>query len=103
MKVSEITVSDVAEFMNLEEGEYSRDKISYLLEAAKEYVSDYTGIPQKTEETEEKTLDDYQKFPFAVMVVCQDMYDNPAFYVEKSNVNKVVDSILHMHRRNLVG
>lgn len=100
MKVSEITVADVAEHIGLEEGEYKPETLEVMLEAAKEYVADYTGIPQHSENTTEKTLDDYAKFPLAVYVICQDMYDNRAYYADKSNVNKVVESILNMHRRN---
>ena len=36
------------------------------------------------------------------MVLVQDMYDNRAMYVEKDNINRVVDSILFKHRRNFV-
>lgn len=102
MKVSEMTIGDVAKYLNLEEDEYSSVQMSAILLAAKEFVSDYTGIPQKTEDAEGKTLDDYEKFTLAVMVLCQDMYDNRSYYVERSNVNKVVESILNMHRINFL-
>lgn len=100
MKVSEIKIEDVAEYLKLEDDEYSSVQMTAILTAAKEYVSDYTGIPQKTDTTEGKTLDDYEKFTLAVMVLCQDMYDNRSYYVERNNVNKVVESILNMHRTN---
>ena len=104
MKVSEITIKDVAEYLRLEEDDYSAVQMTAMLDAAKEFVSDYTGIPQHENVTDSvtKTLDDYEKFPIAVFALCQDMYDNRALYVEKSNVNKVVDSILNMHRTNFV-
>lgn len=100
MKVSKMSITDVAKYMKLEDDEYDSDMMEVILIAAKEYVSDYTGIPQYTEGIEGNTLDDYEKFPLAVMVLCQDMYDNRSYYVERSNVNKVVESILNMHRRN---
>lgn len=99
MKVSEMTIEDVAEYLHLDE-EYSTVQMIAILEAAKEYVADYTGIPQYTAESTCKTLDDYAKFPLAVLVLCQDMYDNRSYYVERNNVNKVVESILNMHRTN---
>ncbi len=102
MKVSEITIEDVAEHLRLEDDEYSSVQLTAILEAAKEYVADYTGIPQHTDGSIGTTLDDYAKFPIAVFVLCQDMYDNRSFYVERNNVNKVVQSILDMHRVNLV-
>lgn len=100
MKVSEMTVKDIAKYMNLEEDEYDADLMEIILTAAKEYVSDYTAIPQYSDIAVGKTLDDYEKFPLAVMVLCQDMYDNRSYYVERNNVNRVVASILNMHRRN---
>lgn len=102
MKVSEITIEDIAEYLRLDDDEYSSVQMMAILTAAKEYVSDYTGIPQKSETVDGKTLDDYEKFPLAVMVLCQDMYDNRSYYVERNNVNKVVDSILNMHRTNFL-
>jgi len=47
-------------------------------------------------------LDAYEDFVIAVYVLCQDMYDNRSYYVEKDNVNKVVESILGMHCLNLL-
>ena len=31
------------------------------------------------------------------MVLCQDMYDNRSMYVDKNNMNKVVEAVLGMH------
>ena len=100
MKVSEITISDVAAYLKLEEGEYDTNILTTILTAAKEYVAEYTGIPQFSEENAGNTLDDYTTFPIAVYVLCQDMHDNRSYYVDKSNINKVVSSILDMHRTN---
>ena len=37
-----------------------------------------------------------------VFILCQDMWDNRALYVDSSNVNKVVESILGLHSVNLL-
>jgi len=37
-----------------------------------------------------------------LLVLVQDMWDNRTLYVDKSNVNKVVDSILGLHAVNLL-
>ena len=50
----------------------------------------------------EDELDDHEDLYTAFMVLCQDMYDNRAMYVDKNNVNRVVDSILFRHRTNFV-
>lgn len=94
MKVSEITVTDVARYIH-EDDEDSALSIVPMLETAKHYVKEYTGL------TEEE-IDEHEDFYIAVMVLCQDMYDNRCMYVDKSNVNKVVSTILNMHCVNLL-
>ena len=37
-----------------------------------------------------------------VFILCQDMWDNRTLYVDKSNLNKVVDTILGMYSVNLL-
>lgn len=93
MKVSEITVDHVAEFIRADD--YDSDQVKAMLESAKAFVRSYTDL------TDEE-VDSHEEFYTAVMVLCQDMYDNRVLYVEKSNLNKVVDSILGMHRKNLL-
>ena len=104
-KVSEITIQDVADYLRL--GDYDEIEIETYLNIAKNYISNYTGIPEanydedETEETEEiETLDSYADFVIVVYVLCQDMYDNRSMYVNSGNINKVVQSILDMHTRN---
>ena len=94
MKVSEINVNEVVRYLRVDDEESSQI-LHPILAAAKEYVKDYTGL------TEEE-LDTHETFYTAVMVLCQDMYDNRCMYVEKSNVNKVVSTILDMYCVNLV-
>lgn len=94
MKVSEITTEHVAEYLRIDE-ENESEKLYPILTAAKSYISNYTGIPLEE-------LDNYEEFYTAVMVLCQDMYDNRSYYVERNYVNKTVSAILDMHRRNLV-
>lgn len=47
-------------------------------------------------------LDACADFVIAVYILCQDMWDNRSMYVDKSNLNRVVDTILGMHRVNLL-
>lgn len=93
MKVSEVMPADLAEFLRLDECQ--EDEMQRILDSAKDYIRDYTGL------TDEE-IDTHADFPTALLVLCQDMYDNRAMYVEKSNVNRVVESILNMHRVNLL-
>ena len=100
-KVSEITVDDIASYIRLTEVDETDKKVlQTYLNIAKNYISNYTGIPEKSEKEGEDTLDTYSDFIIVVYVLCQDMYDNRSMYVDSTNINKVVQTILDMHTRN---
>ena len=95
-KVSEITSSDVAEYIRLiEVSEDDTNTLNNLIGISKTFIEKYTG------HTEEE-LDNYQDFIIVVLVLCQDMWDNRTLYVDKTNLNKVVETILGMHSVNLL-
>ena len=101
MKVSEITVKDIANYLRLSEvSEEDNKNIELFLNIAKNYIENYTGIPQMSDDKEEETLDTYSDFIIVVYVLCQDMYDNRAMYVDGKNINNTVKTILDMHTRN---
>lgn len=108
MKVSEITVDNIVSFLHLEKGDYNPEEIEAILIAAKQYVANYTGIPQAGNTESDETLDDHPDFYTVVMVLCQDMHDNRSYAADikygesQQGVNFVVDSILGMHARNLL-
>lgn len=93
MKVSEIETEHVAEYLRLDE--YDEDQMSAILDSAKAFIRSYTGLT----DDEINTHDD---FYIVVMILCQDMYDNRCMYVDKNNINKVVETILGMHCVNLL-
>lgn len=95
MKVSEIKVSDVANYLRLEEGEYTDTEIQNLIDIAKTFIKSYTGL-------DEDSIDRHEDFIIVVYVLCQDMYDNRSLHIDKSNLNKVVETILDMHCVNLL-
>ena len=95
-KVSEITIADVARYIRLDD--YELGDIETYLNIAKNYISSYTGIPVTSEEGE--SLDDFPDFVIVVYILCQDMHDNRTLYVDKTNINKTVQTILDMHTRN---
>ncbi len=95
-KVSDITYNDVAEYIRLDE--LTQDDINTLislLNISKNFIINYTGRTAAE-------LDNYQDFVIVVLILCQDMWDNRTLYVDKSNLNKVVDTILGMHSVNLL-
>lgn len=92
--VSDITYQDVAEYCRIDE--LSQDDINTLnnlIDVAKSFIRSYTG---------QDDLDMYNDFVIVVFILVQDMWDNRTMYVDKSNLNKVVDTILGMHAVNLL-
>ena len=95
-KVSEITIGDVARYIRVDD--YEEIDIKTYLNVAINYISSYTGIPVTSEDGE--SLDDFADFVIVAYILCQDMHDNRTLYVDKNNINKVVQTILDMHTRN---
>lgn len=93
MKVKEIKTENVAQYLRLDE--YDEEEMTALLDSAKAFIRSYTGLT----DDEINTHDD---FYIVVMILCQDMYDNRCMYVDKNNINKVVETILGMHCVNLL-
>lgn len=93
MVVSKITASDVAAFLRLDDA--TDPLLVPMMDAAKQFIVDYTGLAAYE-------LDEHKDLYIAYMVLIQDMYDNRAMYVDKDNINRVVDSILFRHRVNFV-
>lgn len=93
MKVSEIEVEHVAQYIKLDE--YDEDELQAILDSAKAFVQSYTGLSKDE-------VDQHEDFYIVVMILCQDMHDNRCIYVDKNNLNKVVDTILGMHCVNLL-
>ena len=94
--VSNITSQDLADYIRIVEVTVDDlNTLNTLLSVAKTFIMNYTG------HTEEE-LDDYQDFVIVVLILCQDMWDNRILYVDKTNLNKVVETILGMHSVNLL-
>jgi hypothetical protein len=96
VKVSDITVTDVIDYLRLDEvSEADRAFLETALSSAKSFVYNYTGLSSEQ-------ADLYSEFVIAIYVLCQDMFDNRTLYVSSSNVNKVVEAILGLHSVNLL-
>lgn len=95
-KVSDITSQDIADYIRLVEVEQDDlNTLNNLLNVAITFIQNYTGHTQDE-------LDNYQDFVIVVLILCQDMWDNRTLYVDKTNLNKVVETILGMHSVNLL-
>ncbi len=100
-KVSEITIKDISNYIRLTEvSDEDKIELQTYLNVAKSYISSYTGIPIISNEVGTETLDSHSDFIIVVYALCQDMYDNRTMYVDNTNINKMVQTILDMHTRN---
>lgn len=97
MKVSEITTGDICAHLRVDEVYILEDRsyLEIIKKAAVEYVKSYTGL-------DDGGIDQHEDITIAVLVLISDMYDNRQIYVDKSNTNRVVDTILGMHCINLL-
>ena len=95
-KVSEVTSTDLAAFLRVGEvTPYEEGFLNTIIGAATAYMCKYTGLTSEQ-------LDESQDFVQVLLVLCQDMYDNRALYVDSANVNRMAQSILDMHSVNLL-
>ena len=91
-KVSEITTSDIAEYIRIGEvDDADKKQLETLFIIAKDYIKNYTALDD---------LDEYADLVIVVYILIQDMWDNRTMYIDKGNQNKVVQTILDMHTRN---
>ena len=95
-KVSQITANDIATYIRLDDVTVDdTNTLNNLLAVAKSFIVNYTG-------RSEEELDNYPDFVIVVFILCQDMWDNRTLYVDKTNLNKVVETVLGMHSVNLL-
>lgn len=95
-KVSDIAVSDIQNYLRISELTGADEKyLETIKNVAIDFIKNNTGV-------DDDTIDQYADFIIVVYVLCQDMYDTRSYYVDGNNVNKVVQTILDMHSRNLL-
>lgn len=94
MKISEVTINDLKEYANVDH-DYDDRIFSNILSSSKAYIKSYTGL-------NEEQIDSKEELTIALMVLCNEMYENRIYTVENDKVNKIVNSILDMHSINLL-
>lgn len=96
MKVSEITVNHLADYLVLDNLSPSETELlETLLLASKNYIKSYTGLT-------DDEIDNHEDLVIVVYILTQDMWDNRTLYVDNKSLNKVVETILGMHSVNLL-
>lgn len=98
MKVSQITNKELADYLKLTY-EYLSDgekiELDNMLNISRKFITSYTGLT-------DKQIDEHEDFAIVVYVLVADMYDTRSMYVDKNNLNRVVETILGMHSINLL-
>lgn len=94
MKISDVSIEDIKQYANIYHNE-DDNLIFSILTAVKSYIRNYTGLS-------DEQMDQKEDLTIALMVLCNEMYDNRAFTIEDSKVNSVIKSILDMHSINLL-
>ena len=95
-KISEITLTDLVDYLHLSELDSSQTQLLTTIQAAAiNYVVGVTNLTLVQ-------LDNYPDLTIAVYALVQDMYDNRAIYVDKANISDTVSTILNMYRTNLL-
>jgi hypothetical protein len=94
MRISEVTITDLKNYAHVYHAE-DDGLFSTILSACKSYIRGYTGLS-------DLQMDEKEDLVVALFVLSNEMYDNRVFMVEGSNVNAVVQNILHMYSVNLL-
>ena len=93
MKVSEITIDDIANHVRADEPE---DPILAVIhKAAIPYVRGYICLP-------DEEMDAHEVLTLAVLDSSSDMYDNRWATAKEANSNKTLECILGMYSKNLL-
>lgn len=95
MKLSEVTQSNVVNYLKLNEGEYNEDDILMVMTGSKAFIKGKTGLT-------DDEVDLHEDITIVFYVLCKDMYDTRTYYVDTANLNRLVTTILNMHRKNFL-
>lgn len=94
MKISEITVADLKNYLHVYHDE-DNGLLTAILAASKAFIKNYTGLSTEN-------LDISEDLSMAVYILASELYDNRVYTVENDSVNPVIKSILDMHSINLL-
>ncbi len=95
MKISELSATEVAECLRIDENEVNTVLLTAAMDSAKSQIVSETGLT-------EEALDNYADLTTAYLALVQDAYDNVGMQTDGKGINAVKDCILGLHRRNLL-
>lgn len=95
MTISELTDQDVIECLNIDPDEVIGIRLRNAMDSALCQIKSVTGLT-------ENEIDGQEDLTTAYLALVQDAYDNIGMQSDGKGINAVKDSILAMHRRNLL-
>lgn len=94
MKISEITIADLKNYLHVYHDQ-DNGLLTAILIASKSFVKNYTGLLPES-------MDLHEELSMAVFVLASELYDNRIYTVENDSVNPVIKAMLDMHSVNLL-
>ena len=96
MKVSEITINDLADYVRADGTEPATNNfLAAALSAAKGYITNRTSLT-------DVEMDEYEEISIAVFALVADMYDVRSTTAETATENLTVKAILNLHDKNFL-
>lgn len=92
MKVSDIRIEDLSEYLRLDTYD---PKLLVYLSSAKSYIKSYTGM-------NDVEMDNHEDLVPVIYILVTHYYENRDYMVQNDKVNKVVESTLDMYCKNLL-
>jgi hypothetical protein len=97
MKINEITISDLKNYLHVYHTEDDKLLTAILL-ASKAFVKNYTGLSDDNLNISDLSDD----LSMVIFILASELYDNRTYTVDSANVNPVIQTILSMHSVNLL-
>lgn len=95
MKINDVTVNDLKDYLNIMHDE-DDTLIRSILYGTRAYIKNYTGLSTEN-------MDKYDELSITLFVIASEMYDNRLMTVDKiSKVNPLVENMLNLHSVNLL-
>lgn len=94
MKFNEIDVDSLKGYLHID---FNDDDIvlKLIIDSVKAYVRGYTSL-------DDGKLDEYEDISIAVLVLCNELYENKKYTIDYGKENPIVKSILNLHCHNLL-
>lgn len=94
MKISEVTISELKGYANCYH-DMDDNLWAAILIGAKQFIVNYTGLALED-------LDAHEDMTIALLILCNEMYDNRMVHVEFNKLGFVISNLLNAHSTNLL-